>query len=350
MARGSTGPRVDRLNLIASWTREEGAPSIAQLGDPIIETGDTPRFRLHHRPDGQCHRHDRRQSRRSPPTAARCSSSAANYKPWAETDFRLRADFVQPDDRRPDLQLPRPERRAGSCVRRSLHPRRRRQSGQRRLPAGQLRSVAAPGAALGIRFHQAAQVGAAVARADPAVARALPAAGRRRAGRTRPPHRPACATSPKAAHSARGTDPARRRARRSDGGRGLAGGGGGRGFGGGGFGGGGANRGRLQLSMTHTVTFVDEADDPRRACPSSIIWMATPAASRAARPRHRVELQAGWSNNGLGARLSGNWRSGTRVEGGRQRRSANFPTWRRSICACSPISASGSTWSPSIRG
>ncbi len=27
-------------------------------------------------------------------------------------------------------------------------------------------------------------------------------------------------------------------------------------------------------------------------------------------------MQAGWSNNGLGARLSGNWRSGTRVKGG----------------------------------
>jgi hypothetical protein len=34
------------------------------------------------------------------------------------------------------------------------------------------------------------------------------------------------------------------------------------------------------------------------------------------RSRHQVEVQAGWSNNGLGARLSGNWRSGTRVEGG----------------------------------
>ena len=28
----------DRLNFIASWTREEGAPSIEQLGDPVIET------------------------------------------------------------------------------------------------------------------------------------------------------------------------------------------------------------------------------------------------------------------------------------------------------------------------
>jgi outer membrane receptor protein involved in Fe transport len=30
-------------------------------------------------------------------------------------------------------------------------------------------------------------------------------------------------------------------------------------------------------------------------------------------PRHKVEAQAGWSNNGLGARLGANWRSATRV-------------------------------------
>jgi hypothetical protein len=31
------------------------------------------------------------------------------------------------------------------------------------------------------------------------------------------------------------------------------------------------------------------------------------------RARHEVEAQAGWFNNGLGARLSANWRSGSRV-------------------------------------
>ncbi len=31
-------------------------------------------------------------------------------------------------------------------------------------------------------------------------------------------------------------------------------------------------------------------------------------------PRHKVEAQAGWSNNGLGARLGANFRSGTTVD------------------------------------
>ncbi|QNP44709.1 hypothetical protein H9L14_07850 [Sphingomonas sediminicola] len=29
---------VDRLSFLASWTREEGAPTVQQLGDPILET------------------------------------------------------------------------------------------------------------------------------------------------------------------------------------------------------------------------------------------------------------------------------------------------------------------------
>ena len=36
--------------------------------------------------------------------------------------------------------------------------------------------------------------------------------------------------------------------------------------------------------------------------------------STGGRPRHEVEAQAGYFNNGLGARLSANWRSGTRVD------------------------------------
>src|SRR3712207_7461304 len=32
------------------------------------------------------------------------------------------------------------------------------------------------------------------------------------------------------------------------------------------------------------------------------------------RSRHEIEAQGGWFNNGLGARMTANWRSGTRVE------------------------------------
>jgi outer membrane receptor protein involved in Fe transport len=39
------------------------------------------------------------------------------------------------------------------------------------------------------------------------------------------------------------------------------------------------------------------------------------AGSGGGTPRHNVEARAGWSNNGLGARLGANWRSATRVDG-----------------------------------
>ena len=96
------------------------------------------------------------------------------------------------------------------------------------------------------------------------------------------------------------------------GGRGL--GGGGRGFGGGGgFFGGGPNRGRLTFSLTDTITFVDKV----RIAPGGpeLDYLDGAAAgSNGGTPRHQVEAQAGYFNNGLGARLSANWRSGTNVD------------------------------------
>jgi hypothetical protein len=88
---------------------------------------------------------------------------------------------------------------------------------------------------------------------------------------------------------------------------------GGRGFGRGGgrlFGGG--NRGRLTFSLTDTITFVDKV----RIGPGlpEIDYLHGDAQGQSGgTPRHLVEAQAGYFNNGLGARLTGNWRSGTTV-------------------------------------
>ncbi len=67
--------------------------------------------------------------------------------------------------------------------------------------------------------------------------------------------------------------------------------------------------------MTHNVTLADEATI-RDGLPKLDFLRGDASGQSGGTPRHRVELQTGWSNNGLGARLSGNWRSGTRVEGG----------------------------------
>ena len=82
-------------------------------------------------------------------------------------------------------------------------------------------------------------------------------------------------------------------------------------FAGGGFFGGG-NRGRLQFSLTDTLTFVDKVRIGP-GLPELDYLHGDAAGSGGGTPRHNVQAQAGWSNNGLGARIGANWRSGTRV-------------------------------------
>ena len=104
-----------------------------------------------------------------------------------------------------------------------------------------------------------------------------------------------------------------------EGGRGARVGGGGRGFGGGGggrFGGrGGAGGGRLQFALYHTWHFTDRvlvADGG----PRLDLLNGDAIGASGGQPRHELQGQAGYTNNGLGARLSVNYASGTRVNGG----------------------------------
>ena len=76
---------------------------------------------------------------------------------------------------------------------------------------------------------------------------------------------------------------------------------------------GGGNRGRLQFSLTDTITFVDKVTIAP-GVPGLDYLHGDAAGSSGGTPRHQVEAQAGWSNNGLGARIGANWRSGTRVD------------------------------------
>jgi hypothetical protein len=95
-------------------------------------------------------------------------------------------------------------------------------------------------------------------------------------------------------------------------GRGPGGGGFGGRRGGGGFFGGGENRGRLTLSVTDTITFVDQVTI-RQGLPKLDYLNGDAAGQTGGTPRHVVEAQGGYFNNGLGARISANWRSGTSV-------------------------------------
>ncbi|KQT35187.1 TonB-dependent receptor [Sphingomonas sp. Leaf412] len=102
----------------------------------------------------------------------------------------------------------------------------------------------------------------------------------------------------------------------AEGGRRFGGrGGGGRGGGGrGGFGGAGGG-GRVQFALYHTWHLTDRVTIADGG-PVLNLLDGDAIGSSGGQPRHELEGQAGYANNGLGARLSVNFRSATRVNGG----------------------------------
>jgi hypothetical protein len=104
-------------------------------------------------------------------------------------------------------------------------------------------------------------------------------------------------------------------------GGGGPGGGGGRGPGGGGFGGGGRGPGggqgggRMQFAVYHTWHFTDRVL-VQQGGPMLDLLNGDAIGANGGKPRHEIEAQAGYSNNGVGVRLSADYASGTRVNGG----------------------------------
>ena len=101
-------------------------------------------------------------------------------------------------------------------------------------------------------------------------------------------------------------------------GEGSFGGPGGGGRPGGGFGGPGGRRGggggRLSFSLYHTWHFT-ESILIAPGVPELDLLNGDATGSSGGQPRHEVEARVGYTNNGLGARLSVDWESGTHVDG-----------------------------------
>jgi hypothetical protein len=310
---GANWSPVDRLNLLTSWTREDGPPTINQLGDPVLVTPNTRIFDFvtgetvlvttttGGNPDLQS---DKRN----------VFKLGANWQPFEKTDLRLRGEYVHQTIARPisnvtvtqTIEAAFPDRfvrdDSGQLVSVDLRPLNFESSERDTLRIGL--DFSKP-----LKSHQPSQAVIDQMRAQ-FRGRGQPAGTSTQPGPSSTTQRPEGSGPP-----AGGSPPAEG----AQAGPAPAGGPPSGGFGRGGFGGrggggffGGRNRGRITFSLTDTITFVDKV----MVAPGfpEIDYLHGDAAGQSGgTPRHQVEAQAGYFNNGIGARLVGNWRSGTNV-------------------------------------
>ena len=282
-----------RLNLLTSFTREEGPPSLQQLGNPLIETANVNFFDA---VNGQSvavatltgGNRDLAADRRT------VWKLGGNWQPSEKLDLRLRADLVRQSIDTPQIGFP-----AVTPALEAAFPDRFERDASGRLTRVDLRPVNAASSRRdtlrwGFDFTKPLK-------SNPP-SRDQIAALRARFGQRAQPATPA-GNVPGAAETP-GAAPAD--APRA--GRGNRGGGGGGRFGG-------RNGGRLTLSATHTLTFKDELTIAP-GLPALDYLDGEALNSNGGRPRHLVEVQSGYYNNGLGLRLSADYRSPTRIDGG----------------------------------
>jgi hypothetical protein len=300
------------LRVIASYTHDETAPTIQQLGNPVVFTEAVRVFDFS---TGQTV--EVTQVSGGNPDLARdtrkVSKLGVELRPWSETNFSLRADYTRTQIRdeiasfpaaTPEIEAAFPDRfvRAdGRLVQVDVRPVNfarhdrselkwgftySRPLGPQRPPGGfPRRSADAPAAANGATPQQAPAGGAATA--PPRSGQASAANG----GDARPP---------------------------GGFGRGGFGGGGPGGFRGRGFGG-----GSFQVSLFHTWRLTDEVLI-RPGVPVLDFLNGSAAGNGGGTPQHQIDLQAAVMKNGLGARLNARWQSATHVFGGTTGDDLNF--------------------------
>jgi iron complex outermembrane receptor protein len=285
---------VSEATLIFSVTDEDGAPSMQQLGDPVVLT---PGARVFDFLRGETVDITRLEGG-NPDLAAdnrRVMKLGLTLKPLADEDLTLRADYTDSRTRNPIASFPT----ATAEIEAAFPDRFVRDSEGRLLridvrPVNFLRSDRKD---LRWGFNFSKRIGPPPPERPPGGW-----GGARRAEGGSP--------AGQAGGAPAGARPAPDGTARQ--GRGPGGGGGFRG-GGGGFGGGGRG-GRIQLALFHTWHIEDKILI-REGVPELDLLGGSAIGSRGGRPSHEIEAQAGLFKNGMGARLTANWQSGTTVRG-----------------------------------
>jgi hypothetical protein len=317
---GANWSPVDRLSLLTSWTREEGPPTINQLGDPVLET---PGARIFDFTTGQTvlatvitGGNPNLQS-----DVRHVLKFGGNWQPLEKTDLRLRAEYVhQTIDRpiagltvTPTIEEAFPDRfvrdDTGELISADLRPVNFQSSERNTLRIGF--DFSQP-----LKSHRPSQ----------SVIDQMRAQFRARAGGAtqQTGQQPNSATPTSSSPQPQGAAPSSSQTQASGqpqqdgeraGGERPGGGFRGGGFGGRGGGGffGGGNRGRATFSLTDTITFADKVKIAT-GLPEIDYLHGDASGQGGGTPRHNVQAQAGYFNNGIGARLNANWRSGTRVD------------------------------------
>jgi hypothetical protein len=266
---------IDEIDFIASYTDEEGAPTVEQLGDPAVAT---PNFRVFDFLTGETVEITRIEGGNAAlrPDRRRVLKLGATMKPFEKTDLSLTANYVRSQIRDVIATFPTATREIEAAF-----PERflRSESGRLiRIDSRPVNFASSDREELRWGLNFSKPLGP-------------------------EPERPPGGWRP---GGGAGGDQAARAARREARGSGRGG------FGGGRFGGQG---GRIQLALYHTWRLRDEVLI-RAGVPKLDFLGGSAAGNTGGRPAHQLEFQAGLFRNGLGARLTADWQSGTVVRGG----------------------------------
>ena len=284
---GARWSPIEEIDLAASFTDEDGAPSMQQLGDPVLLT---PNVRVFDFTRGETVDISRLEGG-NPELLAdnrRVLNIRLNARPLSETDLNLVANYTRTRVTNPIYAFPTatPEIEAA-------FPERFVRDDDGRLVQVDARPVNFARAdreelRWGINFSTP-------------IGPQGPTAEQREQWREQ-------RRQQREASGGEGVGPRTGERPRGEGARGF---GGGRGFGR--FGGGGMG-GRLQLAFYHNWNLKDEVLI-RPGVAELDFLDGSAAGNNGGRPRHELELQATASYRGFGARLSANWQSATEVRG-----------------------------------